>query len=106
MATNTITIPASAVPAGLEIDDGGPLRCTHDKWISGQHVLEVFVPLREVWQPPAWIPKGCTLSRDNSTGHWYVSRERCGWRVEALALAYIHGEIFTPPPHTNCLQVT
>jgi len=72
--------------------------------------------VREAWQAPAWMPKGCWLWH-KACGVWFITRHRpastesgfmscesvSAIRVDTLAA--LHGETFTPPTHTNCLKI-
>lgn len=118
------------VPAGYEHLDGGTFRVPDiatETWLCCGKVMfpgPDFNPcykdgkrwiLRKAWQAPAWMPKGCWLYKTGSI--WWLSHakpEDCvyGYAVDstftpvrAEPLAALHGETFTPPTHTKCLQV-
>lgn len=119
-------------PAGYELTGEYRQPLEGESWIdpSGfphNHFRNNYIPamgndtrrwiLRKVWQAPAWMPKGAWLYH-NYGGSWCISRNQpfttsnCGLGcfasvngVLATSLAALHGETFTPPTHTNCLQI-
>jgi hypothetical protein len=106
MPTNTITIE---VPEGYEAVSYRPPQAHEYYLVKGRAQQAGFdydndwLVLRRVWQPPAWMPKGAWLVNDPDVDKWYFNK-KCVY-IEAEKLAALHGEVFEPPTHTNCLQV-
>lgn len=72
--------------------------------------------LRKVWQAPAWMPKGAWLFK-SASDDWYFTDSKPkphpsvtdryfgNLFLPAAGLARLHGETFTPPTHTTCVQI-
>ena len=72
--------------------------------------------LRKIWQSPKWMAehyKGCWLWK--SMTDWWISPGKpeqasdgyffAAHQIHMKNLAALHGEVFTPPTYTTCLQI-
>lgn len=121
----TADIPEGYEPTGefrtpkegeYSISTGGCRHGVH-KWSedgnSGPRVI-----LRKAWHPPKCFPNGAWVYKGYKSFDWFVVQgfkpreignsgryQGNGTGVEADRLAALFGETFTPPEHTNCIQV-
>lgn len=104
--TIKLTVPDGHEVAGEPRQDG-----RYD--FGDSYGIYIKVPLRKVWQAPAWIPDGYWVWKGANSHAWRVSHERpleCGdgylwpdnWSVSSLAALY--RDTFSPPP-VDCIQV-